>query len=58
MRAGLIGKKGAEVIKLITGIGTPLDGRLLLVDGLSMRFRELHLQQHLNRPPINGLMNY
>ena len=56
---GLIGLiQAAEVIKLITGIGTPLDGRLLLVDGLSMRFRELHLQRRLNRPPINGLMNY
>ena len=23
-----------------------------------MRFRELHQQRHLNRPPINGQMNY
>ncbi len=30
-----------EVIKLITGIGTPLIGRLLLIDTLSMEFTEL-----------------
>ena len=56
---GLIGLiQAAEVIKLITGIGTPLDGRLLLVDGLSMRFRELRLQRRPSRAPIEKLIDY
>ena len=42
---GLVGLiQATETIKVITGIGDPLDGRLLVVDGLSMRFRELRLQ--------------
>ncbi len=56
---GLIGLiQAAEVIKLITGIGTPLDGRLLLVDGLSMRFRELTLRRRPSRVPIEKLIDY
>lgn len=56
---GLIGLiQAAEVIKLITGIGTPLDGRLLLVDGLSMRFRELTLRRRPSRAPIEKLIDY
>jgi molybdopterin/thiamine biosynthesis adenylyltransferase/rhodanese-related sulfurtransferase len=39
---GLIGVvQAAETIKLITEIGEPLVGRLLLVDGLRMRFRTI-----------------
>jgi len=39
---GVIGSLQAmEVIKLITGIGTPLIGRLLLYDGLAARFEEI-----------------
>jgi molybdopterin/thiamine biosynthesis adenylyltransferase/rhodanese-related sulfurtransferase len=39
---GLVGVvQAAETIKLITGIGEPLVGRLLLVDGLRMRFRTI-----------------
>ena len=39
---GLVGVvQAAEAIKLITGIGQPLVGRLLLVDGLRMRFRTI-----------------
>ncbi len=56
---GLIGLiQAAEVIKLITGIGNPLDGRLLLVDGLSMRFRELTLKRRPSRAPIEKLVDY
>ena len=40
--AGLIGTwQAAEVLKLILGIGTPLAGRLLLVDTLAARVREI-----------------
>ena len=37
---GIIGAiQGAEVLKLVLGIGEPLVGRVLVVDGLTMRFR-------------------
>ena len=56
---GLIGiLQATEAIKLITGIGAPLDGRLLLVDGLAMRFRELQLQPVPGRAPISELIDY
>ncbi len=41
---GLIGLlQATEALKLILGIGTPLIGRLLMVDALAMRFRTLEL---------------
>jgi adenylyltransferase/sulfurtransferase len=41
---GLIGViQAAETIKLITGAGEPLIGRLLLVDALRMRFRTIEV---------------
>ena len=56
---GLIGLlQATETIKVLTGIGTSLDGRLLLVDGLSMRFRELRLQRRPNRPAVTALIDY
>jgi len=56
---GLIGlMQATETIKLITGIGTPLDGRLLVVDALTMRFRELTLRVDPERPPITRLVDY
>lgn len=43
---GLVGTmQAAEAIKLILGIGTPLVGRLLHADVLTMRFREFHLRR-------------
>ncbi|MGD0474349.1 MAG: molybdopterin-synthase adenylyltransferase MoeB [Candidatus Velthaea sp.] len=42
--AGLIGTwQAAEVLKLLLGIGAPLVGRLLLVDALDARVREVRL---------------
>jgi adenylyltransferase/sulfurtransferase len=39
---GLLGTlQATEAIKLMLGIGTPMIGRLLLVDTLAMRFREI-----------------
>ncbi len=56
---GLIGLiQASEAIKLITGIGRCLDGRLLVVDALSMRFRELTLTVDQDRPPIENLIDY
>ncbi|MEO8726448.1 MAG: molybdopterin-synthase adenylyltransferase MoeB [Acidobacteriaceae bacterium] len=43
---GLLGMMQAtEVIKLVLGLGDPLIGRLLLVDALAMRFRELKIRK-------------
>jgi adenylyltransferase/sulfurtransferase len=42
VRPGLVGVvQAAEAIKLITGAGEVLAGRLLLIDGLRMRFRTI-----------------
>ncbi|HEU4521102.1 MAG TPA: molybdopterin-synthase adenylyltransferase MoeB [Thermoanaerobaculia bacterium] len=44
---GIVGTiQATEAIKLITGAGEPLIGRLLLVDALSMRFRTLKLEKN------------
>ena len=43
---GVLGTlQATEAIKLITGIGTPLIGRLLTYDALEMRFSEYHLER-------------
>ena len=56
---GLIGvMQATEAIKLITGVGSCLDGRLLVVDALTMRFRELTLKVDPSRAPISNLIDY
>jgi sulfur-carrier protein adenylyltransferase/sulfurtransferase len=62
---GLVGViQATEVIKLILGIGSPLIGRLLLVDSLNMRFRELKLRKNpecpvcSEHPTITRLIDY
>ncbi len=48
---GLVGiMQATEVIKLILGKGTSLAGRLLLVDALEMKFRELKLRRNPECP--------
>jgi len=48
---GLVGvMQATEVIKLILGKGEPLIGRLLLIDALGMKFRELKLRKNPNCP--------
>jgi len=48
---GLVGLiQATETIKLILGAGDPLIGRLLLVDALGMRFRELKLRKNPECP--------
>ena len=47
---GLIGLiQATEVIKIIASIGEPLDGRLLVVDSLKMKFKELKLVKDKER---------
>ena len=62
---GLLGViQATEVIKLILGTGEPLVGRLLLVDALSMRFRELKLAKDPEcpvcgaNPTVKKLIDY
>jgi molybdopterin-synthase adenylyltransferase len=44
MLAMIGGTQAAETLKLLAKIGTPLTGRLLLLDGLSMSWREIKLR--------------
>src|SRR3954449_11316837 len=57
---GVIGTiQATEAIKLLTGIGETLAGRLLLFDALRMSFRSLRLkQQHDAHAAITGLIDY
>ena len=48
---GLVGMiQATEAIKLILGKGDPLIGRLLLIDALGMKFRELKLRKNPDCP--------
>ena len=62
---GLLGLiQATETIKLILGSGEPLIGRLLLVDALAMRFRELKLHKNPDcvicgsHPTVTKLVDY
>jgi adenylyltransferase/sulfurtransferase len=62
---GLVGViQATEVVKLILGKGHPLIGRLLLVDALEMKFRELKLRKNPDCPicgrnrTIHALIDY
>lgn len=62
---GLVGViQATEVIKLILGEGEPLIGRLLLVDALKLKFRELKLRKNLecpvcgSNPTVKQLIDY
>ncbi|MEN9866852.1 MAG: Molybdopterin biosynthesis protein [Pseudomonadota bacterium] len=47
-----------EAVKLITGIGSSLLGRLAVYDALEMRYRFLPLRRDPQRQPITGLIDY
>src|SRR5471030_623501 len=62
---GLVGLiQATEAIKLILGAGQPLIGRLLLVDALGMKFRELKLRKNPDcvvcgtHPTVTKLIDY
>jgi adenylyltransferase/sulfurtransferase len=62
---GLVGViQATETIKLILGTGNSLVGRLLLVDALAMRFRELKLRKNPDcpvcgdHPTVTQLIDY
>jgi sulfur-carrier protein adenylyltransferase/sulfurtransferase len=62
---GLVGLiQATEAIKLVLGSGQPLIGRLLLVDALGMKFRELKLRKNPDcavcgtHPTVTKLIDY
>jgi len=62
---GLVGViQATEAIKLILGTGDSLIGRLLMVDALSMRFRELKIRKNADcpvcgdHPTVTALIDY
>jgi adenylyltransferase/sulfurtransferase len=62
---GLLGViQATETVKLLLGAGEPLVGRLLLVDALAMRFRELRVRRNPDcvvcgpRPTVTRLIDY
>lgn len=62
---GLIGSAQAlEAIKLATGVGETLNGRLALFDGLAFRWRELRIRRSPDcpvcgdSPTLTGLIDY
>lgn len=62
---GIVGTiQASEAIKLIMGIGEPLIGRLLMIDALSLSFRELRIERDRNcpvcgeNPTIRELIDY
>ena len=47
-----------EAIKLLTGIGDPLLGRLLVFDALDMTWREVRVRKDPDGTPVTGLIDY
>jgi len=56
---GIIGTiQAAEAIKIITNIGYPLNGRLLIFNALKMSFKELRLKSNPENRNITKLIDY
>ncbi|WP_065287468.1 adenylyltransferase/sulfurtransferase MoeZ [Mycolicibacter kumamotonensis] len=49
---------GTEAIKLITGIGEPLLGRLMIYDALEMSYRTIAIRKDPATPAITELVDY
>ncbi|WP_298176265.1 adenylyltransferase/sulfurtransferase MoeZ [Saccharomonospora sp.] len=47
-----------EAVKLITGIGEPLLGRLVTYDALEMKYREVKIRKDPETPKITELIDY
>ena len=56
--ASIASVMGTEAIKLITGIGESLLGRLLIYDALAMTYRTIAIRKDPAAPPITGLIDY
>jgi adenylyltransferase/sulfurtransferase len=62
---GIVGcVQAAEAVKLIVGLGEPLIGRLLIVDGLAMEFQEVKIRWDADcpvcgkEPTVTELIDY
>ena len=56
---GIIGTiQAAEAIKIITNIGYPLNGRILIFNALKMQFKELTLRSNPKNKNIHQLIDY
>ena len=49
---------GTEAIKLITGLGEPLLGRLMIYDALEMSYRTIKIRKDPSTPKITELIDY
>jgi adenylyltransferase/sulfurtransferase len=56
--ASIASVMGTEAIKLITGIGEPLLGRVLLYDALAMTYRSITVRKDPAAPPIIAVADY
>jgi molybdopterin/thiamine biosynthesis adenylyltransferase/rhodanese-related sulfurtransferase len=56
--ASIASVMGTEAIKLITGIGVPLLGRLMVYDALEMSYRTITIRKDPSTPKITELIDY
>ncbi|BBZ80000.1 adenylyltransferase/sulfurtransferase MoeZ [Mycolicibacterium anyangense] len=56
--ASIASVMGTEAIKLITGIGDPLLGRLMVYDALDMTYRTIKIRKDPATPKITELIDY
>jgi sulfur-carrier protein adenylyltransferase/sulfurtransferase len=56
--ASIASVMGTEAIKLITGIGEPLLGRLMVYDALEMSYRTIKIRKDPQTPKITELIDY
>ncbi|WP_319457509.1 MULTISPECIES: adenylyltransferase/sulfurtransferase MoeZ [unclassified Mycobacterium] len=56
--ASIASVMGTEAIKLLTGIGDPLLGRLMVYDALDMTYRTIKIRKDPETPKITELIDY
>ena len=56
--ASIASVMGTEAIKLITGIGESLLGRVLIYDALAMTYRTIEIRKDPDAPTITALIDY
>jgi molybdopterin/thiamine biosynthesis adenylyltransferase/rhodanese-related sulfurtransferase len=56
--ASIASVMGTEAIKLITGLGEPLLGRLMMYDALAMSYRTIAIRKDPAAPAVTGLIDY
>ncbi len=56
--ASIASVMGTEAIKLITGIGEPLLGRLMIYDALQMTYRGIAIRKDPSSPRVTELVDY